>query len=451
MLVSSKKIFYNPWFWTIFLIGGIFLIFNFLTPSIVDDYTYAYVFGTEQIRITSLSDIVVSQYNHWLTWGGRNVTHFCAQLFLWNKSKVPFNICNTAVYLLFVFLICYHAAGSRKKITPLLFIIVNALFWFLTPDWGEVFIWLTGSCNYLWGLTLILLFFVPFRRKNTDKTYHPGLLFSLLFFIYSILAGWTLETGGAATLCLLILYFTDKLLNKEKLTSFEITGTLGLLIGLTMLTAAPGNYVRAAIMAGWDNGPTEFFLLVWLKRFINLNILFLIKYYGAVIFGAIALLGNSLFKQQKKSPELFTLFYFAAGLASLYAMVLVDTSPGRLFYLPIAFFIIVILSLLRQFNWQISTAKKLSFGLLLGLALLSSLANAGKDMLNILRSSIYVDNYIRSQKALGIIDIEIPASDFKFARDKHTAGNIGITYKAGYWTSIPIARFYGVKSIKLVE
>ena len=82
---------------------GIYLflyILNWLTPlGFGDDYLYSFVWQgnamnvplpANAVRVSSFSDLLASQWSHYLTWGGRSVAHTIAQFFLW-KGKGIFN------------------------------------------------------------------------------------------------------------------------------------------------------------------------------------------------------------------------------------------------------------------------------------------------------------------------------------------------------------------------
>ena len=80
--MSMVKNISTQFYFIVFL--GYFFVRNMLMPLCYDDYAYAFVWdganGGNLIdgvkpenlhRIESFSDIFVSQYSHWLTWGGR--------------------------------------------------------------------------------------------------------------------------------------------------------------------------------------------------------------------------------------------------------------------------------------------------------------------------------------------------------------------------------------------
>ena len=58
------------------------LALNHFMPIHRDDYDYAMVWKTGA-HLASLSDVAASGVQHYLLHGGRTVTVFCLQLFLW--------------------------------------------------------------------------------------------------------------------------------------------------------------------------------------------------------------------------------------------------------------------------------------------------------------------------------------------------------------------------------
>ena len=80
---------------------------NYLHPLYLDDWAYVlfvddYATLYESHRIESIWEIFVSQYNHYMTWGGRTVAHVIAQTLLY-MPQIVHDILNTIVYLLFIY------------------------------------------------------------------------------------------------------------------------------------------------------------------------------------------------------------------------------------------------------------------------------------------------------------------------------------------------------------
>ena len=85
---------------TLLIIFVFLYVLNYLTPlGFGDDYLYSFIWqgnamndplSANAARVSSFSDLLASQWSHYLTWGGRSVAHTLAQLFLW-KGKGIFN------------------------------------------------------------------------------------------------------------------------------------------------------------------------------------------------------------------------------------------------------------------------------------------------------------------------------------------------------------------------
>jgi len=130
------------------------LLLNAHTPLMMDDYDYSFSWSTGE-RLAGVKDIVASQAAHYRLWGGRSVTHFLAQLFLY-LGKPVFNVCNAAMYVLLLIEIC-ALAGKKRCFDWRLLLTAHAVLFFLVPFFGVAFLWLDGACNYLWGTALALV------------------------------------------------------------------------------------------------------------------------------------------------------------------------------------------------------------------------------------------------------------------------------------------------------
>ena len=72
---------------------GIFCLiwyFNWCTPLICDDYVYSFIWQDKIMgialpetaeKISGITDIIYSQWQHYFSWGGRTVAHSLAQFF----------------------------------------------------------------------------------------------------------------------------------------------------------------------------------------------------------------------------------------------------------------------------------------------------------------------------------------------------------------------------------
>ncbi|MDR1883513.1 MAG: DUF6056 family protein [Prevotella sp.] len=224
-------------------------VLNCLYPLFADDWNYSFVYGNDNARIKGVPDIVRSQYNHYMMWGGRSVVHFIAQMLLMLDFSLTC-ILNASAYTALIYLV-YIIANKNNRINPVLFFTVNMLVWFAQPSFCATVLWKTGAANYLWGTLIVLLFIYPCyscyscRRSRETK---DGTIKVFCFLILGIIAGWTNENTSLGLTVYLLLSLI--LLKKEKtgVPKWMISGCMGVIAGAALMIAAPGNFVRAKVI-----------------------------------------------------------------------------------------------------------------------------------------------------------------------------------------------------------
>ncbi len=218
---------------------------NVLYPIFGDDWAYTFVWTRETetpARISSLMDILISQYNHYMLWGGRSVVHAIDQLLLWGGETVH-NLLNSLMFVLYLFII-YRISNIGNNSNVILLIITIMVLWYLHPVFSQTVLWITGSANYLWGTTIVLLFIYPYYAYYRGKEITDSVFKYIIFFAAGIIAGWTLENVGIAMLFVLVSILFLLRLEKQRIPVWAISGLIGGTIGFLILILAPGNYVR---------------------------------------------------------------------------------------------------------------------------------------------------------------------------------------------------------------
>jgi hypothetical protein len=246
------------------LVAAAFFVLNVLTPLYADDYSYLYTFiyTDHKFRITNLSELFWSQLNHYKVMNGRTVAHTLAQVFLmWGKPL--FNVINTAAFLALGWAMQALMTGERRFNLPL-FGYGLVMLWFLTPSFGQDFLWLTGSCTYLYCVLLILVYLLPFRRALAGED-RAGALRAVLFFPFGVLAGWSTENAAAALIVMELCFLVALRLTGRPLRSWMFTGLAGSLAGFALLILAPGQSVRMTNSGGAGT------LAKWLARGISIT------------------------------------------------------------------------------------------------------------------------------------------------------------------------------------
>lgn len=424
----------------------LFLVLNIFTPLIADDYSYS-------LGIQSVYDILVSQYNQYFTWGGRCVAHFLAQFWLL-LGKPVFNAANTVVYVFFISLLQFHITG-KIKINPAVFLLINIFFWFLVPAWGQNFLWLDGSCNYLWTTAIILLFLVPFRKRQDNSGFNLPMPLLFPFFLLGILAGWGNENSGAAVLFLLIAYFAVKIVKRKRIVVFEVLGAIGFLIGFSLLIAAPGNYIRLGVInsrleavGSMVTLTREPFIKRLLERFFDITLLYY-KNKGFAVIAVSLFFGFDLVYHQKRRLHAFVYFYALAAVAACYSMLASPSFPDRAFLSVVVFSAITLGSILLQVEIPEIIKRNVVIFIFLALAGVSfSVLTAGKNIMGIYLKWQNRKEYILSEKEKGNLDITVKAPIP--ARDRHAAlyGLADILDDKDLWPNTSVAQYFGLRSIQ---
>ena len=217
------------------------LVLNLLLPIRGDDFDYSLIWGTTQ-HIESFSDVCQSMWNHYLTHGGRMVTVFVLDFFLW-LGKLPFDIANAAVFTAMVALLYFHGTRDTKLTAePGVLAACALLLWICLPHFGEVAVWKSGSTVYLWSGFFAALFLLPYNLFLAGRL-HWGAGMALPMFWLGILGGWSVE-NLAVTVVLLAFGVSWYAWKSGHLPFWMITGAEGALLGAIGLIGAPGNFAR---------------------------------------------------------------------------------------------------------------------------------------------------------------------------------------------------------------
>ena len=248
--------------WLVLTFGaGTFMLMNLLSPFFGDDYAYAFIWDGAQNgnfqnnlvgqlhRVESFGDILYSQWQHYLTWGGRTVAHCFVQFFCM-VGKVFFDVANGLMYAALALLIYYCGTGSIQNLRGSMLLWILVALWFCLPEFFQTSLWMTGSCNYLWMTVLQLAFLIPyvhkFWRRDFRSDSSPVKIVGMT--VFGILAGWSNESGGAMIIMLTffaLIYFW----RTRQLERWMLAGFVGLFVGYALLMLAPGNFQRYVVDA----------------------------------------------------------------------------------------------------------------------------------------------------------------------------------------------------------
>ena len=247
--------------------NGIFLLFvtfcfmyslNCMTPLLSDDYFISFIWP-EGLRIngtlpentkliSSFSDVFDSLKAYYFIWGGRIPGQTLMTLYAWWGKKF-FNVVNSFMSLFLIIEIYWIAHEGKVSLEfnyKYIFWIFFAL-WSFNTSFVDTFMWLSGSCEYLWMMVLLLAFLLPYLQNYYDADAHnkDALLFTSSMFVLGIITGCSRET----LICWIILamiYWLWLCKKANHLYAWQLFGLLGLCMGYGILIFAPGNFARLA-------------------------------------------------------------------------------------------------------------------------------------------------------------------------------------------------------------
>lgn len=383
-------------------IAGAFYALNVLTCLYADDFSYTYTFAVTEgkYRISNLYELFLSQRNHYLVMNGRTVVHTLAQLFLmWGKPV--FNVLNTVAFVALGVLIYRHGSTKSGEFRPAVLFCVFGLLWVVTPAFGESFLWLVGSCNYLFGILLILVALLPVTRALDEGFAAMSGRKTALYFILCVLAGWTNENNSVALAVIFLCCVVWLLATKQKVPTWVWIGLAGSVIGCLLLLLSPGEATRLANSGGFGG------LGTWVRRFLSISAR-LAAYLGGLLALIVIVFVKGLRDKRPVRGLLKAGIFFLAGLASTYSMILSPQFPTRTWSGPVVFFLIALAAL---WHWATPEPNKTHRGLTVAVSLLAVAAvavtyvRAVQDLNTTRLAFAQREAYIAQEKAQGHRDV----------------------------------------------
>lgn len=343
----------NKVYWMLMLfIGILFYILNYFTPFIHDDYAFAMVVDPDgTYRHLQLSEFFPYLWERHLS-EGRMAGEFLEQLFAAVIGKPVFNFFNTAVFLLFLHLIVVLSRGINCVLSLSFAFFAYMI---LLPDPAESSLWMIGSLNFLWPITMVFVIVYLWKSNVPQKHMFVSLVFYLFVASSGLFLGLLNESTVIGTELGLLLHI---LLNRLSVKKWHVVLVLFIGVGLLMHFMAPGFQDRAS------SGEIKVSSNVLSMLFLRAQTFLFMSAETVVILLAMAVFLYKLFRKRLQvfdnliSCLFFTtaIFVFAAGV-----------DYGRV-YFPLASLALVYL--LKEYSafvdvWRIKYAKGYSISCLL--------------------------------------------------------------------------------------
>ena len=416
------------------ILGCIFLLLLFCnreTDLVADDYRYCFSF-LDDSRIESVGQIFPSMAAHRDSMNGRVIAHFFAQLFLLLPKGI-FNVLNALFFILLVWLVA--DPSGKEEPNALLLLAVFGCLWILQTDFGQVFLWLDGSVNYLWCAVFCLFWLRPWVRHFLTGE-GPSHAMRVLYCLFSLALGSYSENSTVAVVAMALLFLLIGLLRKQKPEGWMLLSLAAVLIGFSYLMLAPATAANKA---------AEMKLPVLLNNFVETGSYYL-RFWPLLLSYALFFL-LLCGEDGAKERRLLALVFLFGSLAGHFVLTFALYCTGRSTYLGLILLLAANVVLFVPL-WE--GGKKKLLGVLCAICLFFTACMVYSGVQDIRRTHVLLsfnEDLITECVRNGERDIQVPRP---YAGTKYSAlSGLGYldTEDAGNWLNVYMARYYGADSI----
>lgn len=403
-MIMKKQIRWLPGA-VLFVIWTVMFILNMITPLIADDFFFScrlYIRPDGMLfpegRLRGVLDILVSIKNSYVSHSGRVPVQFLVQ-FSTLLPETVFDLANSFAFVALVAAIARLAvpAVTDKNNAFALSAAFAALVLWEAPAFGQDYLWQTGAVNYLWTITVTVVFLTPFYNPNVLARSNQKRA-ACLWFAVGLLSGWSMENQSAMGCAVCLLATVYRLAHHDRRRGVLIGGTAGQLLGFALLMAAPGNYRRSAgygqtgIPLGLIPARTaQYTLSLWNELWWLVIPAVLLAVYTAV---------------SSKGRDLKSLGFLGAALLCHASMVVSPSYPMRTMLGTMVFLLITVLYSIHTLCIRKCVLSLICVGMLI--AILLQLPAGMGDLLALRHLTDARSAYIDDQLAAGNRDITVP-------------------------------------------
>ena len=316
----------NKWSLIILLTIFIFvLILNLKTLYIADDYVYHFFYQTSspteiahQQKISTLL-IPASMWNHYFLWNGRFVAHSIVQYFMQFDTKIPFDICNSLIFVILIMMMDRFASKlSNKKAQAFVLPSIFAFTWFYLPFFGQSVLWVSGAGNYLW-MSVIYLGFIMYNLKFREASLQTFVAAGIIGF----LAGASNENSGPAAILIVLLFMFKRFIETHKISLVSSISVFFGAVGFLLMLISPGSQKRGMMSRTWP---------VVHKNLENIYNLTFDNWKWLYLLVIVLMIAGVVLKKLSIDSCWSIIFFMVGHFAAVYAMALSPEEPQRTFF-----------------------------------------------------------------------------------------------------------------------
>ena len=240
-------------YWGLLVVAfAVMLVMNALTTFKEDDLAFTLIEGV-WTPVRSIADLLQSHLTHYTGTNGR-LADLVPELFAGLLGKTAFNVVNALVFVLMSHLVSLLATGRRSLLGLSSFLTVVGTCY---PVPGETMLWMAGSANYMWAITLSLALVLALKRAQGKPL---GWGMALVWLLFGFVAGGFNEATSLGFLGGLMLFYA---FNYRLFDRRVVVTLMGYALGIMLIVSSPGAWNRVATDIALDLRPDDLLSSRW--------------------------------------------------------------------------------------------------------------------------------------------------------------------------------------------
>ena len=240
-------------YWGLLVVAfAVMLVMNALTTFKEDDLAFTLIEGV-WTPVRSFADLLQSHLTHYTGTNGR-LADLVPELFAGLLGKTAFNVVNALVFVLMAHLVSLLATGRRSLLGLSSFLTVVGTCY---PVPGETMLWMAGSANYMWAITLSLALVLALKRAQGKPL---GWGMALVWLLFGFVAGGFNEATSLGFLGGLMLFYA---FNYQLFDRRVVITLMGYALGIMLIVSSPGAWNRMATDIALDLRPDDLLSSRW--------------------------------------------------------------------------------------------------------------------------------------------------------------------------------------------